>query len=83
MLLYYDNHRAVKKDVWELFFKSIKSNVYVRYIMRYYAILLFVLFVLDSNEVVLAVYAIITWSTTERREIRNFPNPSVFELIGR
>ena len=25
----------------------------------------------------------VTWSTTERREIRNFPNPSMFELIGR
>ena len=23
------------------------------------------------------------WSATERREIRNFPYPSVFELIGR
>ena len=26
---------------------------------------------------------IVTWSTTERREIRNFPYPSVFELTGR
>ena len=26
---------------------------------------------------------IVTWSTTERREIRNFPCPSVFELTGR
>ena len=25
---------------------------------------------------------IVTWSTTERREIRNFPYPSVFELTG-
>ena len=25
----------------------------------------------------------VTWSTTERREIRNFPYPSVFELTGR
>ena len=24
----------------------------------------------------------VTWSTTERREIRNFPYPSVFELTG-
>ena len=24
-----------------------------------------------------------TWSTTERREIRNFPYPSVFKLTGR
>ena len=23
------------------------------------------------------------WSTTERREIKNFPDPSVFELVGR
>ena len=23
------------------------------------------------------------WSTTERREIRNFPYPSMFELTGR
>ena len=26
---------------------------------------------------------IVTWSTTERREIRNFPYPPVFELAGR
>ena len=26
---------------------------------------------------------IVTWSTTERREIRNSPYPSVFELTGR
>ena len=26
---------------------------------------------------------IVKWSTTERREIRNFPNPSMFELTGR
>ena len=26
---------------------------------------------------------IVTWSATERREIRNFPYPSVFELTGR
>ena len=26
---------------------------------------------------------IVTWSTTERREIRNFPYPSVFELTDR
>ena len=26
------------------------------------------------------VIAIVTWSTTERREIRNFPYPAVFEL---
>ena len=26
---------------------------------------------------------IVMWSTTERREIRNFPYPSVFELTGR
>ena len=26
---------------------------------------------------------IVTWSTTERREIRNFPYPFVFELTGR
>ena len=26
--------------------------------------------------------AIVTWSTTERREIRNFPYPSVFWLTG-
>ena len=26
---------------------------------------------------------IFTWSTTERREIRNFPYPSVFKLTGR
>ena len=25
----------------------------------------------------------VTWSTTEKREIRNFPYPSVFELTGR
>ena len=25
----------------------------------------------------------VTWSTTERREIRSFPYPSVFELTGR
>ena len=25
----------------------------------------------------------VTWSTTERRETRNFPYPSVFELTGR
>ncbi len=25
----------------------------------------------------------VTWSTTERRERRNFPYPSVFELTGR
>ena len=25
----------------------------------------------------------VTWSTTERGEIRNFPYPSVFELTGR
>ena len=25
----------------------------------------------------------VTWSTTERREIRNFPYPSMFELTGR
>ena len=25
----------------------------------------------------------VTWSITERREIRNFPYPSVFELTGR
>ena len=25
----------------------------------------------------------VTWSTTERREIRNFPYPSVFELTAR
>ena len=24
----------------------------------------------------------VTWSTTERREIRNFPYPSMFELTG-
>ena len=24
----------------------------------------------------------VTWSTTERREIKNFPYPSVFELTG-
>ena len=24
----------------------------------------------------------VTWSTTERRETRNFPYPSVFELTG-
>ena len=28
-------------------------------------------------------YNIVTWSTTERREIRKFPYPSVFELTGR
>ena len=27
--------------------------------------------------------AIVRWSTTARREIRNFPNPSMFELTGR
>ena len=26
---------------------------------------------------------IVTWSITERREIRNFPYPYVFELTGR
>ena len=26
---------------------------------------------------------IVTWPTTERREIRNVPYPSVFELAGR
>ena len=28
-------------------------------------------------------YIGVTWSTTERREIRNFYYPSVFELVGR
>ena len=28
-------------------------------------------------------FGIVTWSTTERREIRNFPYRSVFELTGR
>ena len=29
------------------------------------------------------VFSFVTWSTTERREIRNFPYPPVFELTGR
>ena len=29
------------------------------------------------------LFSYVTWSTTERREIRNFPYPSVFELTGR
>ena len=28
-------------------------------------------------------FNIVTWSTTEKREIRDFPYPSVFELTGR
>ena len=34
-------------------------------------------------EWVLRCKAIVTWSTTERRKIRNLPYPSVFELTGR
>ena len=29
------------------------------------------------------IYAIVTWSPTERREIKNYDYPSVFELAGR
>ena len=27
-------------------------------------------------------YGYVTWSTTERRETRNFPHPFMFELTG-
>ena len=42
------------------------------------------LFILKIQEIILPdLVNIVTWSTTERREIRNFPYPSVFELTGR
>ena len=31
----------------------------------------------------LGIEITVMWSTTERKEIRNFPYPSVFELTGR
>ena len=36
----------------------------------------------ESIFIILPIFLIVTWSTTERREIRNFPYPSVFELTG-
>ena len=35
-----------------------------------------------NEETSLKLTIIVTWSTTERRETRNFPYPSVFELTG-
>ena len=35
-----------------------------------------------APEVLILLFTFVTWSPTERREIRSFPYPSVFELTG-
>ena len=42
----------------------------------------FKIFLLIYIYIYIYIY-IVTWSTTARREIRNFPYPSMFELTGR
>ena len=38
---------------------------------------------IEFDPLMVSSIPIVTWYTTERREIRNFPCPSVFELTGR
>ena len=62
--------------------KPMEQNGWIGWLFQYCDVLGQEL--LDAQSIVSRYIVVcnVTWSTTERREIRNFPYPSVFELTG-